>query len=125
MSCGAGTDGDAIALRHDLGGRRIASSAVASSRVASSPSSLVVGSPMARARQLVVKALCLTIRMYQLLISPLLGNCCRFEPSCSRYAQLCIERLGPVRGSWLALRRLLRCHPFCPGGHDPPPEVTS
>jgi len=76
-------------------------------------------------RASVVTLLCLSIRVYQYLLSPLLGNCCRFEPSCSRYALVCIERLGPVRGSWLSLRRLLRCHPFCPGGHDPPPEVTS
>jgi putative membrane protein insertion efficiency factor len=80
---------------------------------------------IAGARAWIVNLLCLMIRIYQCLVSPLLGNCCRFEPSCSRYAQLCIERLGPVRGSWLALLRLLRCHPFCPGGHDPPPEVTS
>jgi putative membrane protein insertion efficiency factor len=76
-------------------------------------------------RAAVVGVLCVSIRVYQWLLSPLLGNCCRFEPSCSRYALLCIERLGPLRGSWLSLRRLLRCHPFCPGGHDPPPEVTS
>jgi putative membrane protein insertion efficiency factor len=76
-------------------------------------------------RALSIRALVLTIRVYQLLLSPLLGNCCRFEPSCSRYAQLCIERRGPLRGSWLALLRVLRCHPFCPGGHDPPPEMTS
>jgi putative membrane protein insertion efficiency factor len=76
-------------------------------------------------RALTIRALVVTIRVYQLLLSPLLGNCCRFEPSCSRYAQLCIERLGPMRGSWLALLRVLRCHPFCPGGHDPPPEMTS
>ena len=75
-------------------------------------------------RAFVVKVLLVSIRIYQCLLSPLLGNCCRFEPSCSRYAQLCIERLGPVRGTWLGLLRLLRCHPFCPGGHDPPPEVT-
>jgi len=76
-------------------------------------------------RAAIVTVLCLSIRVYQWLLSPLLGNCCRFEPSCSRYALLCIERLGPVRGCWLSLRRLSRCHPFCPGGHDPPPEVTS
>jgi len=76
-------------------------------------------------RALTIRALVVTIRVYQLLLSPLLGNCCRFEPSCSRYAQLCIERLGPMLGSWLALLRVLRCHPFCPGGHDPPPEMTS
>ena len=80
---------------------------------------------VAAARAWVISLLCVMIQIYQWLVSPLLGNCCRFEPSCSRYAQVCIERLGPVRGSWLALRRLLRCHPFCPGGHDPPPEVTS
>jgi uncharacterized protein len=77
------------------------------------------------ARALLIRALVVTIRIYQLLLSPLLGNCCRFEPSCSRYAQLCIERVGPIRGCWLALLRLLRCHPFCQGGHDPPPEMTS
>jgi uncharacterized protein len=76
-------------------------------------------------RAAVVAVLIVSIRIYQWLISPLLGNCCRFEPSCSRYAQLCIERLGPVRGSWRSLLRVLRCHPFSPGGHDPPPEVTS
>jgi uncharacterized protein len=76
-------------------------------------------------RAFVVKVLLVSIRIYQCLLSPLLGNCCRFEPSCSRYTQLCIERWGPLRGIWLGLSRLLRCHPFCPGGHDPPPEVTS
>jgi len=87
--------------------------------------SSLLGQLVRDARAAVVTVLCLSIRVYQYLLSPLLGNCCRFEPSCSRYALLCIERLGPVRGSWLSLRRLLRCHPFCPGGHDPPPEVTS
>jgi len=80
---------------------------------------------MDRVRAAVVAVLILSIRIYQWLVSPLLGNCCRFEPSCSRYALLCIERLGPVRGCRLSLLRLLRCHPFSPGGHDPPPEVTS
>jgi uncharacterized protein len=65
------------------------------------------------------------IRIYQWTLSPLLGGCCRFEPSCSRYSVLCIQRLGPFRGALFGLRRLLRCHPFCPGGHDPPPEMTS
>ena len=62
------------------------------------------------------------IRAYQLTLSPLLGQRCRFEPSCSRYAAEAIERFGPARGSWLALRRILRCHPFCPGGYDPVPD---
>ncbi len=63
----------------------------------------------------------LFIRLYQLLISPLLGPSCRFTPSCSCYAATCIERFGALRGTWLASRRLLKCHPFGPHGYDPPP----
>jgi putative membrane protein insertion efficiency factor len=70
---------------------------------------------------MVRRALILLIRAYQVTISPLLGPVCRFEPSCSRYAVSCLELHGSLRGSWLALRRLLRCHPFNPGGYDPPP----
>ena len=70
-------------------------------------------------------ALVSAIRVYQWLLSPLLGPCCRFEPSCSRYTVLCIERGGPWRGLYWGLRRLLRCHPFSAGGHDPPPEVSA
>ena len=62
------------------------------------------------------------IRVYQLLISPLLGPRCRFHPSCSHYAAEAIERHGPVKGGWLALRRVARCHPLHPGGHDPVPD---
>ena len=62
------------------------------------------------------------IRVYQWLISPLLGNHCRFYPSCSQYACEAIELHGAVRGGWLAVRRLLRCHPWHPGGVDPVPE---
>ena len=61
------------------------------------------------------------IRLYQLLIGPLLGPVCRFEPSCSRYAIGCIEHQGVLRGGWLSIRRIARCHPFHPGGYDPPP----
>lgn len=61
------------------------------------------------------------IRLYQLVLSPWLGGACRFEPSCSRYAAGAIERHGVRRGSWLALRRLGRCHPFDAGGFDPIP----
>lgn len=64
------------------------------------------------------------IRTYQWMLSPLLGGQCRFEPSCSRYAALCIARFGPLAGVWLAVRRVARCHPFCDGGHDPPPEIS-
>jgi uncharacterized protein len=62
------------------------------------------------------------IRAYQLLVSPLLGPRCRFYPSCSCYAHTAIERHGALRGSWLGVRRLLRCHPFNEGGYDPVPD---
>jgi len=61
------------------------------------------------------------IRAYQLLLSPFLGNQCRFTPSCSQYASEAIGRHGALKGSWLAIRRILRCHPFCAGGYDPVP----
>jgi uncharacterized protein len=61
------------------------------------------------------------IRLYQWTLSPLLGPVCRFEPSCSRYTATCIERFGALRGGWLGAKRLGRCHPFHPGGYDPPP----
>jgi putative membrane protein insertion efficiency factor len=61
------------------------------------------------------------IQLYQWLVAPLLPPACRFEPSCSRYAQQAIRRHGALRGSWLALRRLARCHPFGGCGLDPVP----
>ncbi len=61
------------------------------------------------------------IRAYRYAISPLLGRCCRFYPSCSEYAAEAIQRHGALRGSWLAVRRIGRCHPFHPGGYDPVP----
>ena len=67
----------------------------------------------------------LPLRAYAYLVSPLLGPHCRFEPTCSRYAIEAIERFGVVRGGWLALRRVARCHPFRPGGHDPVPEADT
>ncbi|HIZ56489.1 MAG TPA: membrane protein insertion efficiency factor YidD [Firmicutes bacterium] len=62
------------------------------------------------------------IRLYRRLLSPLKPPCCRFYPTCSQYALQAIERFGALKGSYLAVRRLLRCHPFCPGGIDPVPE---
>ena len=70
---------------------------------------------------LAARCLLACIRLYQLALSPLLGRVCRFEPSCSRYTARCIELHGAGRGSWLGLRRVARCHPFHPGGYDPPP----
>ncbi len=68
------------------------------------------------------KLLILPIRFYQLLISPLLGNNCRYTPSCSEYSIQAIERFGVLRGSWLAIRRLGSCHPWGGCGHDPVPD---
>lgn len=61
------------------------------------------------------------IRLYQWGVSPLLGPRCRFFPSCSHYGIEALRQHGPWRGSWLTLRRLGRCHPWHPGGHDPVP----
>lgn len=62
------------------------------------------------------------IRAYQLLVSPVLGPSCRYLPSCSEYAAEAIERHGALAGTWLALRRLARCHPWGGSGYDPVPE---
>ena len=64
------------------------------------------------------------INLYRWFISPLLGPNCRFYPTCSCYAQEAIQRHGALRGSWLAARRIGRCHPWNPGGFDPVPECT-
>ena len=62
------------------------------------------------------------IGLYRRLVSPLLGPRCRFHPSCSEYALVAIQRFGAAKGSWLALRRVVRCHPLNPGGIDEVPE---
>jgi putative membrane protein insertion efficiency factor len=67
------------------------------------------------------KLLQFLIRAYQLLLSPFLGSHCRFTPTCSQYASEAIVRYGALRGSWLAIKRIGRCHPFCDGGYDPVP----
>jgi hypothetical protein len=61
------------------------------------------------------------IRLYRMLISPLFPPVCRFQPTCSQYAMEAIARFGPWRGSWLAMRRVVKCHPLHPGGYDPVP----
>jgi len=72
-------------------------------------------------RRLPQRILLLAVEAYRVTLSPLLGGHCRFEPSCSRYAEEAIRRHGAARGARLALGRILRCHPFRPGGHDPVP----
>ncbi len=62
------------------------------------------------------------VKAYRLLLSPSLGSNCRFEPSCSRYALGALERHGALAGSYLTLRRIGRCHPWCDGGSDPVPD---
>lgn len=61
------------------------------------------------------------IRGYRVLLSPLLPPACRFQPTCSQYALAAVDRFGVLQGSWLAARRICRCHPFYPGGYDPVP----
>lgn len=69
----------------------------------------------------ILKAL---VRFYQLVFSPLVGGHCRFYPSCSCYAHTAIDRFGALKGTWLAIKRLGRCHPWSVGGVDPVPEST-
>jgi hypothetical protein len=65
------------------------------------------------------------IRAYQRYLSPFFRPSCRFMPTCSEYARQAVVRFGPLRGSWLAIRRILRCHPLGPSGFDPVPERFS
>lgn len=77
---------------------------------------------MGKIERPLAKSLVGLLRCYQYLISPLLGNRCRFYPSCSEYAVIAIKDRGVLLGLWLAVKRLLRCHPLHPGGHDPVPN---
>ncbi|MEX0732581.1 MAG: membrane protein insertion efficiency factor YidD [Aquisalimonadaceae bacterium] len=65
------------------------------------------------------------LRGYQLLLSPVLGQHCRFYPSCSHYGIEALRLHGPIRGGWLTVRRVLRCHPWHSGGVDPVPDPRS
>lgn len=71
------------------------------------------------------RLLVMLIRTYQLVISPYLPPACRYLPTCSQYAIDALERHGTLRGSWLAIKRIGRCHPFHTGGFDPVPERTA
>ena len=57
--------------------------------------------------------------VYKAMISPFLPPACRFEPTCSEYARQAVEKYGALKGMWMATKRILRCQPFCEGGHDP------
>jgi putative membrane protein insertion efficiency factor len=71
-------------------------------------------------RQGLAEVLIAMVRGYQILLSPLLGGQCRFYPSCSQYFIEAVRKYGPISGAWRGVRRILRCHPFHPGGYDPP-----
>jgi uncharacterized protein len=73
------------------------------------------------ARGVAARALLLLIEVYRVTLAPLIGGFCRYLPSCSVYAEEAIRRHGAAQGSWLAVRRVLRCHPFHRGGFDPVP----
>lgn len=64
----------------------------------------------------------LFVRAYQVVLSPLLPPSCRYHPTCSNYAIEALEKHGALRGGWLAVKRIARCHPFRPGGFDPVPD---
>ena len=80
------------------------------------------GSPDARpVRSIPVDVALVLLRVYKLVLSPWFAGSCRFAPSCADYAAQAIDRFGVLKGTWLAARRLSRCHPFCAGGNDPVP----
>jgi putative membrane protein insertion efficiency factor len=64
----------------------------------------------------------LPVRLYQITLSPLLGSSCRFQPSCSNYMIQAIREWGPIKGGWLGIKRIGKCHPWGPHGHDPVPK---
>jgi hypothetical protein len=66
------------------------------------------------------RSMIMMVRFYQRGISPLLGKNCRYEPTCSEYFVLAVQKYGPLRGAWKGFWRIMRCHPFRPGGFDPP-----
>jgi putative membrane protein insertion efficiency factor len=74
---------------------------------------------MNRFKKMATRPLIGLIKIYQWVISPLLGPSCRYTPTCSQYALEALQKYGPVKGSWLAFKRIMRCHPW--GGHGPDP----
>ena len=71
------------------------------------------------------KILMLIIRAYQLFLSPLFGSNCRYMPTCSHYTHQAIAQYGAIRGVWMGIKRILRCHPWVKGGYDPVPEFKN
>lgn len=71
------------------------------------------------------KLFLMVIKFYQLAISPYIGAHCRFRPTCSEYAYIAISRFGVLKGTYLSIRRILKCHPFHEGGYDPVPEKNN
>ncbi|HUP79825.1 MAG TPA: membrane protein insertion efficiency factor YidD [Pirellula sp.] len=75
---------------------------------------------MLQLQEFIRRVLIAMVRFYQRAVSPLLGSNCRFSPSCSQYTIEAIEKYGAIRGIWKGVKRIFRCHPFSPGGYDPP-----
>ncbi|MEK3887678.1 membrane protein insertion efficiency factor YidD [Bacillus sp. FSL K6-3431] len=73
---------------------------------------------------MIAKILTKLIRLYQVVISPLMPPSCRFYPTCSHYGMEAIQKFGAIRGGWLTVKRIVKCHPFHPGGFDPVPDIT-
>ena len=79
--------------------------------------------PGARYVEIMIRNILLAlVRGYQKYISPAFPACCRFTPTCSQYAMEAIDQYGAIKGGWLALKRIMRCNPFCRGGYDPVPQ---
>ncbi|CDZ76168.1 Putative membrane protein insertion efficiency factor [Legionella massiliensis] len=74
---------------------------------------------MGQINRFIRNLICFPIVLYRLLLSPIIQPCCRYYPSCSQYALAAIKNYGVFKGGWLAVRRLLRCHPWAEGGYDP------
>ena len=77
---------------------------------------------LAKLWRLPAQALMLLVRAYRFFLSPWLGSACRFEPTCSAYSLLALDKHGAAAGTYLTLHRLVRCGPWCAGGHDPVPD---
>lgn len=85
-----------------------------------SPDVVPQGKSLGLVGGLIAKVMITMVRFYQRGISPLLGKNCRYEPTCSQYFILAVQKYGPLRGAWKGFWRIMRCHPFRPGGFDPP-----